>query len=225
MSKSPVSSGLSPRLFDRFQHVEPRIKVARRRLRANTIYLGDDVVSVQKRLKWIENDDHDVVVERVDADENRPISYQAGQITIRRPSAVQLSAIVVLTHDDFWLSSDGGWTGPSKDAPSFFDVKISCTGGNPIQNDLHAEYINVLANIDALIQRNHIPTYAIDDCCTISSLSLERKLKFSHMLFQVRADIVSFDVQFKSINLRTDCLIRVFTMTTLVTTMIISIST
>ena len=103
-----------------------------------------------------------------------------------QPPAAFLSAIVQITHEDFWLSSDGGWDGPTFDHPTLADVNISSTGGFPRHEELDPDFITVIDNIDALIARAHTHSYSIRSFQTTSSLILDPKIKFSHRLFKVR---------------------------------------
>ncbi|KAH7870858.1 uncharacterized protein C8R40DRAFT_1175084 [Lentinula edodes] len=52
-------------------------------------------------------------------------------VSEKAPEAAILSMIVQLSSANFWMSSNGGWKGPTGITPDFTDVKLSAYGGMP----------------------------------------------------------------------------------------------
>jgi hypothetical protein len=102
-----------------------------------------------------------------------------------------LSAIVVLTREDFWLSSDGDWEEPTSKAPMLADVKITCTGASPPHEDLCMEFATVIDNIDELIKRAYTSSYVMENFRVLSALTLDPKVLFRHQLFEVCKIVVA----------------------------------
>jgi hypothetical protein len=169
------------------QRVQARIQTAVRRLRTNSVYLGEEVHQTQKGIRWLETDDATSIVVRRSALARLSVnSHEDFEDPNWDQSPAELSLIALLTHDDFWLTSDGGWNGPTREFPALEDVKITCTAGSPLQDSLRLPFTTALQNIDALITRSHSPTYALETFRRTSALTLERKLVFRHKLFEVR---------------------------------------
>ena len=145
------------------------------RLRSNTFYLGDRNTS--DRLSWFETQGTNVLIDE-------SVKPSPSTTIDRLPLAV-MSAIVVLTGEDFWLSSDGYWEESVVDAPSIADVTLSCTGAAPSLGYLDKHFVNVVRNLNTLIGRMRTT------CCkrhvqSLSAITLLPKVKFNHILFEVR---------------------------------------
>jgi hypothetical protein len=171
----------TPPMHQRSESTEPdllleeKITQCRESLQKNTTYLRDDYNETQKHLTWCVMDMGNIVVEKT----------KSSLLPIKQVSPAPLSAIVQITHKDFWLSSDGGWDGPTYDHPTLPDVQMSCTSGFPQHEELDQEFITVIENIDSLIVQAHRCTYTVQHFQTTSSLILDPKIRFSHRLFKV----------------------------------------
>jgi hypothetical protein len=102
------------------------------------------------------------------------------------PLHTKLSAIVLLTYDDFNLSEDGYWDTPTPSAPSLADVILSCTGGMPNHDTLRSHFTNVINNIDILVSKTHKNQHFIQHIRPMSMIDLSPKVLFRHILFNVR---------------------------------------
>ena len=158
-----------------------RVNTALATLRDQTFYLGDP--DVYKKLTWCRAPEGRIVLEIP-----RQIERQDGDppATPVDPKHAKLSAIVLLTYDDFHLSEDGYWETPTSSAPTLADVILSCTGGMPKHDTLCTDFINVINNIDALISESHKRRHLIQNIRPISTINLSPKVQFRHILFTVR---------------------------------------
>ena len=108
-----------------------RINNVIRRLRQKSFYMGDD--STPRKLLWQRSTSgSNIVIDKLKSTVNIRINAPPGSDpgNVDSPPA-HLSAVVVLTHEDFRLSPDGYWKEPVDSAPSLADVIISCTGATP----------------------------------------------------------------------------------------------
>ena len=98
-----------------------------------------------------------------------------------KPLPAMLSAIVQICEDDFRLTSDGLWNGPSPTdhdgAQSFANVNLTCFGKAPDHLVLTTDYQNVLDNLGKLL----------DDTSTeagrYNTIDGTSRIKFHHKLF------------------------------------------
>ena len=151
------------------------------RLRAETFYLGDQ--NVTNRLAWFKTQYANIVV-----DQSHSTKY-ADNEEHPRPGHAILSAVVTLTAEDFWLSSDGYWEESVADAPSIADVVLSCTGAAPSQDYVRQQFTNVIANLNTLVGRMRTDTRCMRHVRVLSAVSLSPKIKFQHILFEVGVDL------------------------------------
>jgi hypothetical protein len=147
--------------------------------------MGDN--STPNKLLWFHTDSgSNIVIDKskttVNVRINATASSDPGDVD---PPPALLSAIVVLTHEDFRLSSDGYWKEPVDTAPALADVILSCTGAAPIHDTLHDDFNTVLRNISSLISRVHTPTHIKKSFVIDSAINLQPKISFNHSLFFV----------------------------------------
>lgn len=101
-----------------------------------------------------------------------------------RPSEMSpavLSAILVLSEQGFFLTSDANWKGPSEINPHLNDVKGTCIGTSPQVNLLRDDFTLLIDNARSLqsITATH------EDALCVGFLR-NQTLKFRHVLFEVR---------------------------------------
>jgi len=158
------------------------ITSALQKLRSDTVYLGDP--DAHARLEWIRSGNDNIAVKKGD-DVNDQISSKHLS-NHQQPGSPTLSAIVLLTEEDFWLSSDGYWEDPTPSSPSFADVTISCTGAAPPPKDILADFGNVVENINVLVGRMRTRERNMKHVRVLSAITLSPKVKFQHNLFKKR---------------------------------------
>ena len=162
-----------------------RIHSSLQRLRSDTSYLGDP--NVHSQLTWYRSVHADVNAE---VDTGHTDAYLSGsefESQIPPPPIATLSAIVILTDEDFWLSSDGFWEESTSRALSITDVTLTCTGADPRRHELRGHFNNVIANVIALVGRLRTNTHCKKHVRVMSAITLEPKIKFQHRLFEVSA--------------------------------------
>ena len=191
----------NPKISDYFiDNVRNRIEYHRALLKKRTIYLGD--VESRNRLTWYKSDVGDIVIEKQipsDTTAGKSADKSSGKAVDRPndkstdstidtdyvPVPARLSLIAILTHRDFFLSSDGNWTGPNIAAEKLEDVKISCTAGASDRDGLSREFNHGLDTIDGLILRASNAQFARQSLRSRSEIDNKQKIKFRHALFGV----------------------------------------
>lgn len=161
--------------------LDDRISSTLDALRKKTFYLGD--TDVHKKLTWCNTPQGNIVLEipkLIERNEGDPPPAPV------EPRHAILSAIVLLTYDDFHLSEDDYWETPTPSAPTLADVVLTCTGGMPKQDTLCTSFIDVIENIDILISKTHKQRHLINNIRPMSTIDLSTKVLFRHVLFTVR---------------------------------------
>jgi hypothetical protein len=161
-----------------------RIDQSINRLRSKSIYLGD--TDIRKKLMWYKYGHGNIVIDKstMPSKDSSPTKQTTHSSWI--PSPVTLSTITHLTWDGFWLSSDGKWSGPTDYCKKLADIKISCTGGSPEQENLKQHFKTTLETVDALIARAHTANFCKQTPRLTSPIDLSPRIKFRHTLFSVR---------------------------------------
>ena len=181
-----ATSSVHVRTRSHHARIQQRIDKSRERLRTETVYLGENYHDVQKRLRWYVTTMGNVVIETAKAfGQHMGASMSTSPDGSFEPEPAMLSAIVVLTREDFWLSSDGDWEEPTSKAPTLADVKITCTGAALPHEDLSTEFATVIDNIDELIKRAHTTSYVMEHFRVLSAMTLDPKVMFRHRIFEV----------------------------------------
>jgi len=175
--------GINTQPPDRLTMLTTRAEHVRNHMRKKSFYLGDPLV--HRRLTWMATEYGDVVVKNYSSSPSDASSVSSSGRVVQ-PAI--LSGIVRLTHEDFRLSSDGYWRGPTNIAPTMADVALSCTGAPPQHRRLAAEFENVVGNVNMLINQTRDVRHRISSCCIPSATSLQLKLKFCHVLFEERSE-------------------------------------
>jgi len=67
------------------------------------------------------------------------------------PEPATVSAIVLLSDNDFWLVSDAGYCGPGKFNQEFADIKPSCLGGIHDVDPFKVDFTEVTVNVHWLM--------------------------------------------------------------------------
>ena len=170
--------------------LDDRIKSTLDALRKDTFYLGD--TDTHKMLAWCNTPQGNTIVMEI------PILFERNEGDPPPPPVdprhATLSAIVLLTYDDFHLSEDDYWETLTPSAPTVADVVLSCTGGMPKHDTLCTDFINVIDNIDLLISKTHKRRHLTNGIRPMSTMDLSPKVLFRHVLFTVRVFTTRFAV-------------------------------
>ncbi|KAI5985663.1 hypothetical protein EDD15DRAFT_2374040 [Pisolithus albus] len=143
------------------------------RLMASGLYLRDS--SVATRLCWVPQGRGHVLVSQADladkatnkagsttslVDETITISPQSPYPSFSPlPEPAELCAIIHVDRDNFWLTSDGGYLGPSAFCKEILEVKPSCTlsslGVEPVASDFATVLDMLRALTDQCVARGY----------------------------------------------------------------------
>ena len=72
------------------------------------------------------------------------------------PEVTILSAVVQINQDDFYLTSDGCYRGPSRFIKSLAQVKPSCSGGVPEAEPFNTDFTTTMDNLCWYIKVQHL---------------------------------------------------------------------
>ena len=92
-----------------------------------------------------------------------------------------LSAILVLSEQGFFLTSDANWRGPSEITPHLYDVKGSCVGVAARVNPFRDDFSSLIAHARTL----QVKAASHEETSSIGFVH-DSSIKFRHVLFQVR---------------------------------------
>jgi hypothetical protein len=65
---------------------------------------------------------------------------------------VHLSMIVHISEQDCFVMADSAWQGPSQIAPTFGDIKLTCTGSAPPFPDVYNDFFGIVRNLSEIIR-------------------------------------------------------------------------
>jgi hypothetical protein len=131
------------------------------------------------RIKWFMTTRGEVLVEDI----SDSTANNDDGMTI--PPQALLSTIVYITEDDFWLSSDGYWKGPTQYCQTLADLKITCTGRAPHRGSLKREFATAIQTLEDVMRSALTEEYKIKPVTVHSAATGEVKIKFRHKVFEV----------------------------------------
>ncbi|KAI5997162.1 hypothetical protein EDD15DRAFT_2364660 [Pisolithus albus] len=122
-----------------------RITLARERLLRGGFYLGDS--SVIQSLHWVQDGRGHALTSTSKADstanDDDVHMVLPGDFPSHSANHATLSAIVRVDRNDFWLTSDGGYQGPSALCKEILHVKPSCALTDPGTMPVSTDYVTV----------------------------------------------------------------------------------
>ncbi|KAI6004719.1 hypothetical protein EDD15DRAFT_2359476 [Pisolithus albus] len=184
-----------------------RVLNARNRLMASGMYLANP--SIVGNVQWVregrghvlsnvapttncENSSDEDTPEETDATETSESTVEdvAIQNLLANPGLPPrsekaiLSAIACIDHDDFWLTPDGGYHGPTTVCREILDVKPSCAMTIPGLEPVRSDFGIVMQNLRAITQKCVTPGYSTGrSFFTWDNLNPTR-FKLRHQLFE-----------------------------------------
>ncbi|KAJ3511696.1 hypothetical protein NLJ89_g3949 [Agrocybe chaxingu] len=99
---------------------------------------------------------------------------------------VELSIVVKITPEDFWMVSCGMWKGPTSMCQSFADMKLTCTGIAPDDGIFRDDFKTVLDNLGWVMKQKETPDHPEKRGLLIPR-GTSSKIKFRHVLFEATA--------------------------------------
>ena len=160
---------------------------ARTALLEKGLYLGD--TSIINQVSWVRIGKADRLVTNNAATEYRSacdlFAADPEAQAPPTPDPAVLSAVIFIPEEDYWLTSDAGWKGPTAAATSFADVKPSCTGQKPEHEVFAPDFVVVLRNVKDLLEKGRTKGFPEIKGVVVKSNTGASKLKFHHILFEV----------------------------------------
>lgn len=167
-----------------------KLRNAREALISKSIYLGTRGAAAG--LKWQRTgragrEDLLVTAETAAAVDEAQAAHDAHPENTPSPdiSPAILSAVVLITEDDFWMTSCGMWKGPTQATPTFADVKPTCTGAAPPHEVFAADFPITCENITAIMEMGRTAGFTEVKGIKVNAIGGAPKLKFRHVLFEV----------------------------------------
>jgi hypothetical protein len=173
-----------------------KLRKVRERLVDSGIYLG--ISAVCENITWakIGTAQKVVYVEPIEAEAKSITSSRApspaplgspSSLTENDPSLPEvaiLSAVVQISQDDFYLTSDGSYRGPSRFIKSLAQVKPSCSGGVPEAEPFNSDFATTMDNLRWLIGEATTPGFTEKRGVTTGPNNALH-IKVRHLLFEV----------------------------------------
>lgn len=159
---------------------------ARQRLLDSGTYLADP--NFRDRVEWVRDGKSHKLVKKVD--KPTPTSASAADDNddddddSSAPEMAILSVIVIISSDDFWMSSDAGWRGPTKITKTFAQVKPSCTGEQPNLETLGDDFDTAISNLKWLQDQTATHGFREKKGLLVGNPGIPR-IKVRHTLFEV----------------------------------------
>ena len=116
------------------------------------------------------------------------------------PELAVLSLIGTISLDDFWMTSDAGWHGPTSITKTLSAAKVSCSASSPPVQELTADFSTALANICWLQDQAATHGFTKKQCLLVGAPGTPDdsvRIKVKHALFKVSAiHILSLILQY-----------------------------
>ncbi|KAF7984151.1 hypothetical protein HWV62_16808 [Athelia sp. TMB] len=163
-----------------------KLRNARDALIARGSYLGVTGVADGYRWERVGRTNKLVTAAAATAHREAQIEYAANPDSNPVPeiSPAVLSAVVLITEDDFYMTSCGMWNGPTTAARTFADVKPTCTGAQPDHAVFANDFPAVCENITALMEKARTPGFKDVKGVKVNTGGSGIKIKFRHVLFE-----------------------------------------
>ena len=171
-----------------------RLSTIHQRLLESGLYLGDR--SVREKVAWAQDGkSHKLVIKSsipsaealaMDNDSDSDGSPNSALV----PEPATLSAVVLLSDQDFWMVADAGYRGPGKFNREFADVKPSCSGGIPDVDPFKSDFAEVTANVHWLMDSIATRGFKQKKGFVTGPADAPR-LKVRHILFEVRTCVTT----------------------------------
>ena len=174
-------------------YLKEKMRNAHTALLEKGLYLGD--TSIVNQVCWVRIGKADRVVTNDAAAEYwsacELFAADSEAQAPATPDPAVLSAVVFIPEEDYWLTSDAGWKGPTATAASFADVKLSCTGEQPEHEVFASDFAVVLRNVKDLLEQGCTKGFPETKGIVVKSNTSALKLEFRHILFEVRHSLLN----------------------------------
>ncbi|KAF8076842.1 hypothetical protein FPV67DRAFT_1445399 [Lyophyllum atratum] len=188
-----LATGIAIQKLTPAESLHKRLTEARQNLLASGFYLGDPAFTraVQSKLVWahIGREKSLVTKESMDAVEAAQKAAQAAEVDGTTPPPIpplkmaDLSIVVEITKEDFWMVACGMWKGPTQACRTLGDMKLSCTGAKPGHEVFAADYASAVSSIRGLMELCVTPGFKNKKGVLVPQ-GINQKVKFRHVLFE-----------------------------------------
>lgn len=162
-----------------------RILKTHERLSSSPLYLASP--SFRENVEWQRFGRADILVEKTPSDSpTAPPSHLNPDDAPSDCTPAVLSTVFQITFDDFFLTSDGGYRGPTRYQRSLSDVKPSCTGSVPALDPFRTDFMRAIDNVRWVQNEVATPTFELKRGFLVERPRQPAKLKVRHVLFEVR---------------------------------------
>ena len=114
-----------------------------------------------------------------DSNESDELQSEPQAATLLEVAA--LSAIVQITMEDFFLTSNGGYRRPNKFVKALAHIKPLCTGGLPEVEPFNADFTTAMANLCWLLNEASTEGFTVKHGVVTDA----GRIKVRHILFEV----------------------------------------
>ena len=132
-----------------------RMQNAREALLTGSVYLGEP--GATNNVAWVRVGKGGRLVTKEVATEYKSSSDLSAadpdSFTLTNPDSAILSAVVLIPEENYWLTADANWKGPSTVAPKLSDAKASCTGQAPDNEIFLPDFATMLTNIQEIMEK------------------------------------------------------------------------
>ena len=152
------------------------------RLLTSGTYLANP--QFRDNVEWIRNGKSHKLVKKSSPTNSAATDADGDSTTPTLPEMAILSIIVVISSEDFWLTSDAGWKGVTKFSKSFADVKPSCTAERPTFEGLSEDFDTAIQNLKWLQDQIATHGFHTKKGLLVGNAGLPQ-IKIRHVLFEV----------------------------------------
>lgn len=161
-------------------NIARRLLDARQRLLNTGLYLAHP--TIRDKVEWIrDGKGHKLVVKNT-----KPVDDDAENLP--PPEMAMVSLIAVISTNDFWMSSDAGWKGPTAFTKTLADAKASCTGEKPNVDTFGDDFVTAITNLQWFQDQIATHGFTVKKGALIGqpgAIPDTYKVKIRHSLFEV----------------------------------------
>ncbi|KAI5982958.1 hypothetical protein EDD15DRAFT_2202440 [Pisolithus albus] len=178
--------------------ITPLLQRSRDRLLAMGLYLGDSTVATN--VQWVREGRGHVLVycPKEDTEDSttardstalenvssNPSTTMAPANSHAPPEGAELTAIVRIEREHFWLTSDAGYLGPTDICKEILDVKPMCAVGDPGVEPVQSDFPTVVDMLRVLTRQCVMPGYSAGPGLFITEKNRPTCVKVRHRLFE-----------------------------------------
>lgn len=171
--------------------ITSRLSLARDRLLHHGFYLGDS--SIIDKLHWVQDGRGHALTSISIPDSNAdvdvlitvpPVELPSDNSLTTSPDHATLTAIVRVDRNDFWLTSDGGYQGPTAVCKELLQVKPSCALTDPATMPVSADFAVVLETLHLITEKCVTPGYSAGASFFSTDGDGGPRFKLRHKLFE-----------------------------------------